>query len=246
MPDLYELGLDTRDRVNAQLGGGLPAGSLGILEGEHGSGKSVITQRFAYGICETGSTVTYVSTEETAASFIDQMESLDYGVVKHLTRENMLFLHADVDTTNTFSDVDAQRPLLQRLMDAETMWNSDVIIFDGFDSILLHDPHYESIRERGDEDDVMQNLISFFRKITSQGKTILLTVNPESLTDAALRPVRDVSDIYLTLSSEEVGNGIRRQMVVKKFAGMGNQVDDTIGYEVQTGRGLTIVTRTVA
>lgn len=246
MPDLYELGLETRDRVNAQFGGGLPTGSLGLIEGEHGSGKSVITQRFAYGLCEMGTNVTYVSTEETAAGFISQMRSLQYDVVPHLVDENMLFLHADVDTTNTFSDIDGHRPLLQRLMAADTMWKSDVVIFDGFDSILLHDPHYESIRERGDEDDVMQNLISFFRNVTSRGKTVVLTVNPSSLTDAALRPVRDVSDVYFTLTSEPVGNDIRRQLVVKKFAGMGNQVDDTIGYEVQTGRGLTIVTRTVA
>lgn len=246
MPDLYELGLETRDRVNAQFGGGLPTGSLGLVEGEHGSGKSVITQRFAYGLCEMGTNVTYVSTEETAAGFIGQMRSLQYDVVPHLVDENMLFLHADVDTTNTFSDVDGHRPLLQRLMAADTMWKSDVVFFDGFDSILLHDPHYESIRERGDEDDVMQNLISFFRNVTSRGKTVVLTVNPSSLTDAALRPVRDVSDVYFTLTSEPVGNDIRRQLVVKKFAGMGSQVDDTIGYEVQTGRGLTIVTRTVA
>lgn len=246
MTELYELGLETRDRVNAQFGGGLPTGSLALLEGGHGAGKSVITQRFCYGLCETGNKVTYVSTEETAASFIDQMLSLDYDPVRHLVRENMLFLHADVDTTDTFSEDEQHRPLLQRLMAADTMWKSDVIVFDGFDAILLHDHHYESIRERGDEDDVMQNLISFFRRVTSQGKTVVLSVNPDALTDAALRPVRDVSDVYITLTSEPVGNDIRRQMVVKKFAGMGNQVDDTIGYEVQTGRGLTIVTRTVA
>jgi len=45
---------------------------------------------------------------------------------------------------------------------------------------------------------------------------------------------------------ETVGSEVRRKMVIKKFAGMGDQVDDNIGYTVQANRGLTIVTRTVA
>jgi len=250
MPNLYNLGLEERDRVNPSLGGGLPEGSIVLLEGQHGAGKSVITQRFCYGLCETGTTVTYVSAELTAGGLIKQMGSMEYDVVDHLLREQMLFLHADVDTKDTINGDDAEvtegRELLTQLMRAEVMWRSDVIIFDGFDSILLHDPHYEAISERDDADDIMQNLITFFRQIVGQGKTVVLTANPDSLPKNALRPLRDVSDVYLSLEMEAIGNEVRRKMVVKKFAGMGNQVDDNIGFAVQSGRGLTIVTRTVA
>ena len=252
MPDLYNLGLEERDRVNPALGGGLPEGSIVLLEGKHGAGKSVITQRFCYGLCETGTTVTYVSAELTAQGLIKQMGSMDYDVVDHLLREQLLFLHADVDTRDAISDDDEAtsesrgRELITELMRAEVMWRSDVVIFDGFDAILLHDPHYEEISEDGDADDIMQNLISFFRQIVSQDKTIVLTANPDSLSRTALRPLRDVSDVYIALDMETVGSEVRRSMVVKKFAGMGNQVDDNIGFAVQSGRGLTIVTRTVA
>jgi flagellar protein FlaH len=168
-----------------------------------------------------------------------------------MLNERMLFLHADVDTRDTFGDDMAaskadQRQLLNRLMRASVMWRSDVVVIDGFDEILLHDPHYERIQDIGDEDDIMQNLISFFRRVTRDGTSIVLTANPDSLSKSALRPVRNVSDIYLQLSMEAVGSEVRRKIVVKKFAGMGDQVEDNIGYAVQAGRGLTIVTRTVA
>lgn len=248
---LYDLGLEDRDRVNSSFGGGLPKSSIGLIEGEHGAGKSVITQRFAYGLCETGTHVTYVSSEETAQGLIGQMRSLDYDVVEHLLEEQMLFLHADVDTRDTFEERDGdeddqQRELLDRLMRASVMWRSDVVIIDGFDEILLHDPHYEEIQERGEEDDIMQNLVTFFRRVTADGTTVIVTANPDSLSGQALRPIRNVSDIYIVLNQRSVGNEVRKRMVVKKFAGMGNQVDDNIGYTVQANRGLTIVTRTVA
>lgn len=248
MTDLYSLDMEDRDRVNPAFGGGLPEGSLVLLEGEHGSGKSVVTQRFCKGLCEAGTHVTYVSTEDTAADWVSQMRSLDYDVVDHLLSEQMLFLHADVDTRQHLEGASAQRgdrELLTRLMEANVMWRSDVVIVDGFDAILLHDPRYEEIQARGDEDDVIQNLITFFRRLTADGKTVVLTANPESLTHAALRPLRDTSDVYVSLTMRSVGQEVRRNMVVRKFAGMGSQVDDNIGFNVQSGRGLLIVNRTV-
>lgn len=247
----YDLGLEDRDRVNPSFGGGLPTGSIVLLEGGHGAGKSVITQRMAYGLCETGTQVTYVSAEDTAQDFVGQMNSLNYPVVEHLLNEQMLFLHADVDTRDTFDDDMAaskaeQRQLLKRLMRASVMWRSDVVIIDGFDEILLHDPHYERIQGAEDQDDIMQNLISFFRRVSANGTSIVLTANPASLSEQALRPIRNVSDVFLDLSMEQVGSEVRRKMIVKKFGGMDEQVDDNIGYAVQSSRGLTIVTRTVA
>jgi len=252
MTDLYSLDMADRDRVNPSFGGGIPQGSLVLLEGEHGAGKSVVTQRFCKGLCEAGTHVTYVSTEDTSAGFVNQMDSLDYDVVDHLLSEQMLFLHANVDTRERLQGSDTshernghERELLTRLMEANVMWRSDVVIIDGFDALLLHDPRYEAIQEVGDEDDVIQNLISFFRRMVSNAKTVVLTVNPGSLSRVALRPLRDTSDVYIVLEMQSVGQEVRRSMKIKKFAGMGNQVDDNIGYNVQAGRGLLIVNRTV-
>ena len=84
--DLYSLGLEDRDRLNKELGGGIPPGSIVLVEGAYGAGKSVTSQRFLYGICQEGNTVTYLSTEFTTSGFIQQMHSLDYDVVDLLKR----------------------------------------------------------------------------------------------------------------------------------------------------------------
>ena len=246
--DLFSLGMDERDRLNKELGGGMPPGSIVLAEGDYGAGKSALSQRFAYGLCEEGHRVTMLSTELTVGSFLDQMHSLDYGMVEHMLDENILFLHADIGDSNNFSDDDDsdRKDLLKRLMDAEVMWDSDVIIIDTFDAILRNDPKFEALVRKNEERQAALEIISFFRDVIAQGKVIVLTVDPSTLDEDAIGPFRSIADIFLELEMIEVGNDVRRQISVKRFAGMGEQVGDTIGYSVRSGTGIVIESRSVA
>ncbi|WP_135362741.1 ATPase domain-containing protein [Halosimplex halophilum] len=247
--DLFSLGLKERDRINKELGGGIPPGSIVLVEGDYGAGKSAISQRFAYGLCEEGHSVTMLSTELTVGSFLDQMHSLDYGMVEHLLDENCLFLHADIGDGNTFSgseDEGDRKELLKRLMEAELMWESEVVIIDTFDAILRNDPKFEALVRQNEERQAALEIISFFRDIISQGKVIMLTVDPSTLDEEAIGPFRAIADVFLELEMIEVGNDVRRQISVLRFAGMGEQVGDTIGYSVRSGTGIVIESRSVA
>lgn len=276
----YSIGLTERDRVNTSLGGGLPTGSIVLLEGEYGAGKSVISQRVAYGLAEERTPTTYVSTELAAPEFIEQMESLAYGVVDHLLAERLLFLRADVNTYGGHElggssgptdepgsrdatrqgshgrravdggDTDAGeangRELLARLTGADILWRGDVLIVDAFSAFLQQDPRFDAIRDAGDEDHAMQSFVAALRRRIADGTTVVLTVDPSEVTDRALAPLRSVADVYLDIQTNAVGQDIRRSVLVRRFAGMRNQVDDSIGFAVQQGRGLTIESRTVA
>jgi flagellar protein FlaH len=248
--ELFSIGLKERDRLDKELGGGMPPGSIVLMEGDYGAGKSAISQRFSYGLCEEGHTVTFLSTELTVGSFLEQMNSLDYDMVDHILDENILFLHADIgESKNTFSDDggdDDRKDLLKRLMEAEVMWESDVIIIDTFDAILRNDPKFEALVRQNEERQAALEIISFFRDIISDGKVIILTVDPTTLDEEALGPFRSIADVFLELEMVEVGNDVRRQISVLRFAGMGEQVGDTIGYSVRSGTGIVIESRSVA
>jgi len=246
--DLFSIGLKERDRLNKELGGGIPPGSIVLVEGDYGAGKSAISQRFAYGLCEEDHTVTMLSTELTVGSFLDQMHSLDYDMVEHILDENILFLHADIGEGNKLSgggDED-RKDLLKRLMEAEVMWESDVIMIDTFDAILRNDPKFEALVRQNEERQAALEIISFFRDVISQGKVIVLTVDPSTLDEEAIGPFRAIADVFLELEMVEVGNDVRRQISVMRFAGMGEQVGDTIGYSVRSGTGIVIESRSVA
>jgi len=247
--ELFSIGLKERDRLDKELGGGMPPGSIVLMEGDYGAGKSALSQRFAYGLCEEGATVTFLSTELTVGSFLEQMHSLDYGMVDHMLDENILFLHADIgDSKSTFSDEEEEdrMDLLKRLMEAEVMWDSDVIIIDTFDAILRNDPKFEALVRENEERQAALEIISFFRDIIADGKVIVLTVDPTTLDEEAIGPFRSIADVFLELEMVEVGNDVRRQISVLRFAGMGEQVGDTIGYSVRSGTGIVIESRSVA
>jgi len=247
--DLYSLGMEDHDRLNKELGGGIPPGSIVLIEGDYGAGKSAMSQRFTYGFCEEGHTVTMLSTELTIGSFLDQMNSLSYDMVDHILQERCLFLHADIGDTNTLTgggDESERKDLLKRLMEAEVMWSTDVVIVDTFDSILRNDPKFEALVRQNEERQAALEIIGFFRDLISQGKVIVLTVDPSTLDESAIGPFRSIADVFLELEMVEVGNDVRRQISVKRFAGMGEQVGDTIGYSVRSDTGIVIESRSVA
>ena len=247
--DLFSLGMGERDRLNKELGGGIPPGSIVLVEGDYGAGKSAMSQRFAYGLCQEDHSVTMLSTELTVGSFLDQMHSLDYDMVEHLLDENILFLHADIGEGNKLSgggDDSDRKDLLKRLMEAEVMWESDVIVIDTFDAILRNDPKFEALVRQNEERQAALEVISYFRDVISRGKVIMLTVDPSTLDEEAIGPFRAIADVFIELEMIEVGNDVRRQISVLRFAGMGEQVGDTIGYSVRSGTGIVIESRSVA
>ena len=246
--NLIPLGMEDHDRLNKELGGGIPRGSIVLMEGDYGAGKSAISQRFSYGFTQEGASVTFLSTELTVTGFIDQMHSLSYDITKPLLREELLFLHADFDSAGALrGNEEAERKqLLKRLMEAETMWEPEVVIIDTFDAILRNDPTFESLVRQNDERQAALEIISFFRDMISDGKIIVLTVDPSTVDEEAIGPFRSIADVFIEIQMVEVGNDIRRQLQVKRFAGMGEQVGDTIGFSVRSGTGIVIESRSVA
>jgi flagellar protein FlaH len=92
----------------------------------------------------------------------------------------------------------------------------------------------------------MERVVNRLDTALAADKVVLLTVDPDSVTERALRPLRSAADVYFELQSETVGNEIRKKALVHRFAGMRNPVDDTIGFSVQQGRGVVIESRTIA
>ena len=243
----YSLGLDGHDRLTKELGGGLPRGAIVLIEGDYGAGKSVMAQRFSYGLNLEDVVVTLISTELDTRGFLDQMHSLDYDMVGPLIDEEFLFIPAEIDAGGALTGQDKERKeLLRKLMEADTLWQADVIIVDTFDAILRNDPQFEALVRQNEERQAALEIISFFREITSKGKTVVLTVDPSTVDEEAIGPFRSIADVYFELEMVEVGNDVRRNIFVKRFAGMGEQVGDRVGFSVRSGIGIVIESRSVA
>jgi len=111
---------------------------------------------------------------------------------------------------------------------------------------LRNDPTFESLVRQNEERQAALEIISFLRDVISEGRVVILTIDPSTLSEEALSPFRAIADVYLELEMVEVGNDVRRQISVMRFAGMGEQVGDTIGFSVRADTGIVIENRSVA
>lgn len=243
----YTLGLESRDRVNRSFGGGFPSGSVVLIEGPHGSGKSVFAQRFAYGFCESGIYTGVVSSEMPTRQFIRNMRTFDYDIIDHFLNGQMLYYYVNVNThIQSFDREIGRTSLLNKLFTKNPIWDGDVVLIDGFDEFLWSDPEFDALESTGDADHTMSRLTEILERITRTGQTIILFVNPELVTDRALYPLRDSADVYIQLEKKRLGTELQHAAIVERFTGIDQPTDDVIQFMVRSGRGLVIETKTIS
>ena len=64
------------EELDKKIGGGLPRGSLTLIEGHSDAGKSVLAEQFAWGALQGGLRVAFYSTENTIRNLLKQSASL--------------------------------------------------------------------------------------------------------------------------------------------------------------------------
>jgi len=221
-----------RDEFNRRLGNGFPDGSIVFIEGDNGSGKSSISQRLTFGLLENGYSVTLLSTQLTTKGFINQMYSLDYPVASHLLKNNLLYIPVLPLIKSSKNRID----FIERLMAAEALFKNNVIIIDTISSL---------IKQSADTTKGLE-LISFLKKITGMGKTVILTSNLNELESALYSQFVSTSDIYFTLKVRPLGNEIKRTIVVNKFTGARSPVGSMVGFRIEPKVGLVVEIASVA
>ena len=70
--------------LDERLGGGIPLGSLALIEGSSSAGKSVLCQHLSYGSLLDGRAVAYITSENTVASLSNKMKSIGLSMSEHL------------------------------------------------------------------------------------------------------------------------------------------------------------------
>lgn len=221
-----------RDEFNEKLGNGFPTGSLVVIEGGSGGGKSTICQRIAFGLIENGYNVTLVSTQMTTKGFINQMYSLNYPIANHLLKGRLLYIPVIPLVKAAKSRFD----FIERLMSAEELFEKDIIIIDTISSLIKYSADPEKSLE----------LISFFKKLNGMGKVIILTIEPAQLKEELAAMFRSSCDIYMTLKTKTMASEVKRIVVVNKFTGAKGRVGQMIGFRIEPKVGLVVEIAAVA
>jgi DNA repair protein RadA/Sms len=109
-------GVEEVDRV---LGGGLVPGSVTVLGGAPGMGKSTLLLQVAASVARSGRTALYSSSEESRVQVRGRAERLD-ALVAHL------WLHAEASIDHLVAALDEQRPDLVVVDSVQTAFDPEV------------------------------------------------------------------------------------------------------------------------
>jgi flagellar protein FlaH len=213
--------------IDSKLGGGIPAGSLGLIEGQADSGKSVLCQHLTYGALSGNSSVVYYTTENSVKSLISQMDSLALYTLDHFLTDRLriypLYFSSYIR--------DTEKPLIimdDHLNNLPSQFKLIIV-----DSITLLMAHSSSMAT-----------VDFFwtcKKLCGQGRSVLLVVHSYAFEQETLSRASSLCDVHLNLKLEQVGERMIKAMEVLKVRGADRPTGDVVSFEIEPKVGMRII-----
>jgi flagellar protein FlaH len=171
----------------------MPNRSLYVLQGKVGAGKSLISQRLVHGMIENGIKVLVVTTELTTRGWIEQMESVGYGITNAIREGRLMVISRFGTIAESRSDV-----TLQDVLASPAVPSADVVVFDSASSLMPED-----LDEKG-----RFELVQQMRKVAAEGRSFMLCVDPEEMDQKLLHTLRASAEVVLNLENALIGGEI--------------------------------------
>ncbi|MBT5390756.1 MAG: hypothetical protein HOL22_00205 [Euryarchaeota archaeon] len=218
----YELETDS---LADSMGLRLPNRSLMILQGTVGGGKSLLSQRLAYGLAENDVKVLVITTELTTRGWVEQMESIGYGVTESIRSGQLLVFSRFGTIAESLPEVG-----LEELLESEAIELADVVIIDSASSIMP-----------ADLDDISRfKLMQKLRQVCSKGRSLMLCIDPEEMDHKLLHTMRASSEVVLDLQTAMIGGEIKRNIVITRYLRAAGPIQTSIGWRVEPGMGFIV------
>ncbi|MDK2790263.1 MAG: archaeal flagellar protein FlaH [Methanothermococcus sp.] len=222
----------SRDDIHKRLGGGIPYGSIILVEGEESTGKSIIAQRLAYGFLQNAHSVTYTSTQLTTLEFVKQMMSLNYNINKKLLSGTLLY----IPVYPLISDNTQKDDFIKKIMETRAFYEKDIVIFDSLSSLIVNDA----------SDIKVNDLMAFFKRIASMNKVIIYTINPKELPESILTLLRSSATMVLKTEIYTFGGNIKNLVKIEKYNLAQGPFQKLMVFRVEPKLGIAVEISSVA
>lgn len=222
--DGYEFTLE-QDSLSNAMGARLPNRSLWMIQGEVGSGKSLVSQRLIFGLLENGSKLLVVTTELTTRGWIEQMESIGYPVTEYIASGMLLVFSQFGVIAESKEGVD-----MFDVLESEAIEKADVVVVDSASALL------PTGLETSEQMLVLQRL----RRVCSESRSLLLTVDPTEMDEKLLHKLRTSCEVLLDMRAGFVGGEIKRTIVVTRFLRAAGPVQASVGWRVEPYMGFIV------
>jgi flagellar protein FlaH len=209
--------------LDTKMGGGVPVGSLTLIEGSSGAGKSVLVQQMIWGSLQEGFTLALFTSENTVKSLIRQMRSLSLEVVDFLLLSRLRIYPMEVARLGG----KAPRVLMEAMRKEK---HRDMIFIDSATA---------AISGCADED-----VLGFFedcKRLCAAGLTVVIVLHAHGIGRELLVRIRSICDAHLQLRTEEVRQRLVKTLEVTKIRGADKNTGNILSFEVEPGWGMRLI-----
>ncbi len=217
--------------VDKKIGGGIPEGSLSLIEGQSDSGKSVLLQQLVWGALQENFRIAYYTTENTTRSLLRQMESLGMDIMDYF-----LLGRLNIYPVPSAMTADESLTFFSRLLGhLSRRIACDIIAMDSLTSYVSHVPERDTL-----------TFFNALKKICDENRTLLITLHAYAFDESMFIRIRSICDAHLRLRIEEVGEQLIKVLEVAKVRGAEKTTGNVVSFEVEPGMGMRIVPITKA
>ena len=213
--------------LEKKLNGGIPLGSLTLVEGATAAGKSVVCQHLTYGALADGHCTAYFTSEHTIQSFAKQMGSIGLGVTKPLS-EGQLSIYPIEESSKGQDSV----PLLGALeRDIAALSDErELIVVDAITNLV----------DSGEGQAVIE-FFSSLRRSCNKGRAIIVVSNSYAFDESMSIRLSALCDTHLRLRAGKIKDKVVRKLEVVKVNDVELDTDNIISFEVESGTGIRII-----
>jgi len=212
--------------IDKKLGGGIPIGSLILIEGQSDAGKSVLCQQMIWGSLNNRFKVLLFTTENTVKSLVPQMDSLGLGILDYLLL-GWFKIYTIKPSQLKASTGDTFASILETI---EKWEGYHLLIVDSLTPIVS--------QARGEE------VLAYFERckaLCDKGKTIINVTHTYAFEQDFLIRIRSVCDAHFKLLIDKVGDKLVKTLEVAKIRGAAQSTGNILTFDVEPEVGMKIM-----
>ena len=212
--------------IDKKLGGGVPIGSLILIEGQSDAGKSVLCQQMIWGSLNNRFRVLLFTTENTVKSLVPQMDSLGLGILDYL-----LLGWFKIYTMKPSQIKASAGDTFESILETIEKWGDyHFLIVDSLTPMVS--------QARGEE------TLAYFERcktLCDKGRTIINVTHTYAFEQDFLIRIRSVCDAHFKLLIEKVGDKLVKTLEVAKIRGAAQSTGNILTFDVEPEVGMKIM-----
>ncbi len=212
--------------LDGKLGGGIPLGSLSLIEGASSAGKSVLCQQLTYGALMGGCSVAYFTSESTIEALVPQMASIGLKVSAYLRSGNFGIYPIGEPAAN----VDAEGAMEDLVNNIERLPSQyKVIVVDAITNLAVYN-----------EERIVTGFFSACKRLCTGGRTIIVVAHSHAFDEKLLIRLGSLCDTHLRMNVDKIGSKLVKSLEVCKIRNANVITGDIVNFEVEPGLGIRV------